>query len=114
VKHRSHSLQRKAWLGRVASFRSDGPNVLLCGRAIRASSRSSSLACAHKSYRKKLPFETTAYVAAVTPLLDNEQVSMPQLTAGVHFLGGTLPCLLSGRAHRDGHSVCIRSAATRS
>lgn len=23
VKHRSHSLQRKAWLGRVASFRSD-------------------------------------------------------------------------------------------
>ena len=51
VKHRSHSLQRKTWLGRVASFRSDGPYVLLCGRAIRASSlfpRSSSLACAHK------------------------------------------------------------------
>jgi hypothetical protein len=38
---------------------------------------------------------------------------MPQLTAGVHFLGGRLPCLLSGRAHRDGHSVCIRNAATR-
>jgi hypothetical protein len=32
VKHRSHSLQRKAWLGRVASFRSDGPNVLLWSR----------------------------------------------------------------------------------
>src|SRR5215208_7204368 len=29
VKHRSHSLQRKAWLGRVASFRSDVPCVLL-------------------------------------------------------------------------------------
>jgi hypothetical protein len=29
VKHRSHSLQRKAWLGRVASFRSDGPCELL-------------------------------------------------------------------------------------
>src|SRR6516164_5026824 len=25
---------------------------------------------------------------------------MPQLTAGMHFLGGRLPCLLSGRAHR--------------
>ena len=35
---------------------------------------------------------------------------MPQLTAGVHFLGGRLRCLLSGRAHRDGHSVCIRKA----
>jgi hypothetical protein len=34
---------------------------------------------------------------------------MPQLTAGVHFLGGRLPCLLSGRAHRDGHSVCIET-----
>jgi hypothetical protein len=29
VKHRSHSLQRKAWFGRVASFRSDVPCVLL-------------------------------------------------------------------------------------
>ena len=29
VKHRSHSLQRKAWLGRVASFRSGVPCVLL-------------------------------------------------------------------------------------
>ena len=33
--------------------------------------------------------------------------------APLHFLGGRLPCLLSGRAHRDGHSVCIRSAAIR-
>jgi len=31
-----------------------------------------------------------------------------------HSLGGRLPCLLSRRAHRDGHSVCIRNAATRS
>ena len=124
VKHRSHSLQRKAyisvcWLARQCGFvRSDVPWVLLwrsrhsCVRSLFP--RSSSLACAHRPYRKQLPSETTAYVAAVTPWLDNEQVSMPQLTAGVHFLGGRLPCLLSGRAHRDGHSVCIRSAARRS
>jgi len=76
VKHRSHSLQRKAWFGRVALFRSDVPCVLLCGRAIRVSSlfpRSSSLACAHRPHRNQLPSETTAYVAAVTPLLDSEQ-----------------------------------------
>ena len=76
VKHRSHSLQRKAWLGRVASFRSDVPSCYCGGRAIRVSSlfpRSSSLACAHRPHRKQLPSETTAYVAAVTPLLDNEQ-----------------------------------------
>jgi soluble lytic murein transglycosylase-like protein len=42
------------------------------------------------------------------------RVNMPQLAAGVHFLGWRLPCLLSGQAHRDGHSVCIRKAATRS
>ena len=66
VKHRSHSLQRKTWFGRVALFRSDVPCVLLCGRAIRASSlfpRSSSLACARRPRRKQLPSETTAYVA---------------------------------------------------
>src|SRR6185437_12243674 len=40
------------------------------------------------------------------------RANMPQLTAGVHFPGGRLPCLLSGRAHRDGHSVCIRSCNT--
>ena len=100
VKHCSHSLQRKAWLGRVASFRSDVPCVLLwrsrhsCVRSLFP--RSSRLACARRSYRKQFPFETTAYVAAVTQLLDNEQVSMPQLTAGVHFFGGRRPCLLSG------------------
>ena len=33
------------------------------------------------------------------------RVNMLQLTAGVHFLGGRLPCLLSGRAHRDGPSL---------
>ena len=82
VKHRSHSLQRKAWFGRVALFRSDVPCVLLCGRAIRVSSlfpRSSSLMCARRSYRNQLPSETTAYVAAVTPLLDNEQGEHPAI-----------------------------------
>ena len=34
---------------------------------------------------------------------------MPELTAGVHFLGGRLPCLLSGRAYRDGHSVAFET-----
>jgi hypothetical protein len=36
---------------------------------------------------------------------------MPQLTSGVHFLGGRLPCLSSWRAHRDGHPVCIQEFA---
>ena len=40
------------------------------------------------------------------------RANMPQLTAGVHFHGGRLPCLLGGRVHRDGHSVCIRNAST--
>ncbi|OAF12356.1 hypothetical protein AYJ54_05860 [Bradyrhizobium centrolobii] len=34
---------------------------------------------------------------------------MPQLTAGVHFLGGRLLCLLNGRAHRDGHSFAFEA-----
>ena len=34
---------------------------------------------------------------------------MPELTAGVHFLGGWLPRLLSGRTHRDGHSVAFET-----
>ena len=57
VKHRCHSLQRKAWLGRVASFRSDVPCVLLwrsrhsCVRSLFP--RSSSLACAHRPYRNQ-------------------------------------------------------------
>mgnify|MGYP003508764844 CR=1 FL=1 len=94
VKHRSHSLQRKAWLGRVASFAATNRVRCCGGRTIRVSllfPRSSSLACAHRPHRNQLPSETTAYVAAVTPLLDNEQVSMPQLTADVHFLGGRFP-----------------------
>ena len=52
---------------------------------------------------KPFPSEATAYVAAVTPLLDNEQ--------GEHAAAGgkrappwrEAPRLLSGRAHRDGH-----------
>jgi hypothetical protein len=43
-----------------------------------------------------------------------DRVNMRQLTAGVHFLGGRLSCLLSDGAHREGYSVCIRKAATRS
>jgi len=100
-KHRSHSLQRKAWLGRVASFRSERPYVLLCGRAIRASSlfpRSSSLACVHRPCRNQLPSETTIYVAAVTPLLDNERGEHEAIERRA-LPGGRLPCLWSGSAH---------------
>jgi hypothetical protein len=76
VKHRSHSLQRKAWLGRVASFRSDVPCVLLwrsrhsCVIAVSALFEPSVRA---QTVSHQLPSETTAYVAAVIPLLDNEQ-----------------------------------------
>ena len=76
VKHRSHSLQRKAWLGRVASFRSDVPCVLLwrsrhsCVIAVSALFEPSVRA---QTASNQLPSETTAYVAAVTPLLDSEQ-----------------------------------------
>src|ERR1700733_13948503 len=39
-----------------------------------------------------------------------DRVKMRQLTGGLHFLGGRLPCLLIGRALRDGHSVAFESA----
>jgi hypothetical protein len=68
----------------------------------------------HLATGRPLPQVTTAYVAAVTPLLDDGQGERTAVPADVHFLGGRLPCLSSGRAHRDGHSVCIRGAATRS
>lgn len=122
VKHRSHSLQRKAWLGRVASFRSDVPCVLLwrsrhsCVTAVSAlfEPRVRTDRIASGFHPKLRPTSRRSHYCWTT-----SRVSMPQLTAGVHFLGGRLPCLLSGcllsgRAHRDGHSVCIRSAATRS
>ena len=64
VKHRSHSLQRKAWLGRVGfvSLRRTVRAIVAVAPFARLSlfPRSSSLACAHKPDRKKLPFETTA------------------------------------------------------
>ena len=52
---------------------------------------------------KPLPSETTAYVAAVTPLLDNEQGEHAATRRARRrpFLGGRLPCLLSGRVLRD-------------
>ena len=67
-----------SWLARPCGFvRSDVPCVLLrrsrhfCVRSLFP--RSSSLVWAHRSYHNQLPSETTAYVAAVTPLLDSEQ-----------------------------------------
>ena len=80
--------------------------------------RSSSLAWAHRPYHNQLPSETTAYVAAVTPLLDNEQGEHAAVDGrrALPWRGAPLllrGCLLSGRAQRDGHSVCIRGAATR-
>jgi hypothetical protein len=79
VKHRSHSLQRKACICELAGsavwLRSLRRTLLLWRSRhsyVRALfQRSSSLACAHRPYRNQLPSETTAYVAAVTPLLDN-------------------------------------------
>jgi soluble lytic murein transglycosylase-like protein len=65
----------------------------------------------HLATGEPLPPETIAYVAAVTPLLNDEQGEHAAVDGRVHFLGGRLPCLLSGRVNRDGHSVCIRCAA---
>ena len=66
VKHRSHSLQRKAYICVLA-----GSAVWLRSlrRTVRVTSRRS-----HHCW-------TTS------------RVNISQLTAGVHFLGGTLPCL---------------------
>jgi len=81
AKHHSHSQQPKAYVcetvGSAVWLRSIRRTLLLwrsrhsCVRSLFP--RSSSLACAHRPYRHQLPPETTAYVAAVTPLLDNEQ-----------------------------------------
>jgi soluble lytic murein transglycosylase-like protein len=40
---------------------------------------------------KPLPSETGAYVAAAPHCRTTSEVNMPELTAGVHFLGGRLP-----------------------
>jgi hypothetical protein len=81
VKHRSHSLQRKARVcelaGSAVSLRSIR-RIFLLWRSRHSCvgslvPRSSSLACAHRPYRNQLPSGTTAYVAAVIRLLDNEQ-----------------------------------------
>ena len=113
VKHRSHSLQRKAYicelaeLGSVASF---DPTYLVivavapfvCQIAVSALFEPSMRAqTIERSFHSKLrPTSRRSRHCWTT-----SRVNMPQLTAGVHFLGGRFPCLLSGcllsrRAHR--------------
>ena len=97
VKHRSHSLQRKAiFLARQCGFvRSDVPCVLLWRSrhsCVIAVSALFELACAHNriaiSFHPKLrPTSRRSHHCWTT-----SRVNMPQLTAGVHFLGGRLPC----------------------
>ena len=126
VKHRSHSPQRKAYICELAGsavwLRSLRRTLLLWrsrhSRVRSLFTGSSSLTCAHRPYRNQLPSETTAYVAAVTPLLDNEQGEHAAVDGrrALPWRGAPLllsGCLSSGRARRDGHSVCIRGAATR-
>ena len=99
VKHRSHSLHRKAWFGRVASFRSDGPCALLrrsdhsCVIAVSALFEPGvrAQAIASSVHPKLRPTSRRSHHCWTT-----SRVNMPQLTAGVHFLGGRLRCLLSG------------------
>ena len=87
VKHRSHSPQRKAYICELAGsavwLRSLRRTWLLWrsrhSRVRSLFTGSSSLTCAHRPYRNQLPSETTAYVAAVTPLLDNEQGEHPAI-----------------------------------
>jgi hypothetical protein len=65
----------------------------------------------HLATGQPLPPETTAYVAAVTPLLGDEQGEHLRFASGVRFLGGKLPCLLTAQTRRERRSVCIRRAA---
>ena len=106
VRHRSHSLQRKAYVCELARpavwLRSIRRTLLLwrsrhsCVRSLFP--RSSSLACVHRPCRNQLPSETTIYVAAVTPLLDNERGEHEAIERRA-LPGGRLPCLWSGSAH---------------
>jgi hypothetical protein len=93
VRHRSHSLQRKAYVCELAGsavWLRSIRRILVLWRSRHSCVRSlfPHSSCAHRPYRHQLPSETTACVAAVTPLLERSRVNMPQLTAGVHFLGG--------------------------
>ena len=106
-KHRSHSLQRKPFICELAgsgvwlrSLRRTVRAIValrhLCVRSLFP--RSSSLACVHRPCRNQLPSETTIYVAAVTPLLDNERGEHEAIERRA-LPGGRLPCLWSGSAH---------------
>jgi len=52
----------------------------------------------HLATGRTLPPETVAYVAAVTPLLADQQ----SFASDVRFLGGQLPCLLTAQTPREG------------
>ena len=58
---------------------------------------------------KPLPSQTTAYVAAVTPLLDNEQGEHSAVDGGRALPWREAPLFVERAAHRDGHSVCMHS-----
>ena len=111
LRHRSHSQQRKAYVcepaGSAVWLRSIRRTLLLwrsrhsCVRSLFP--RSSSLVCAHRPYRHQLASETTACVAAVIPLLDNEQREHAAVDGrrALPWRGASLllsGCLLSGGA----------------
>jgi hypothetical protein len=79
VKHRSHSLQRKAYicelaeLGSVASFDPTYLVIVAVAPFVCQIAVSALFEPSVRAQTVSLPAETTAYVAAVTPLLDNEQ-----------------------------------------
>ncbi len=60
---------------------------------------------------KPLPPKTTAYVAAVTPLPDNEQREHTAADGRHALPWRQAPLFVERGAHRDGRSVCIRNAA---
>ena len=68
----------------------------------------------HLATGQPLPSETTAYVAAVTPLLDDEQGEHTLLVTDVRFLGGKLLCSSSVRMRGDGVPICGNVAIRRS
>jgi hypothetical protein len=56
-----------------------------------------------------LPFETAAYVAAVTPLLDNEQGEHAAADGSRALPLREAPRFVERGAHRDGHSVAFET-----
>ena len=103
VKHRSHSLQWKAWLGRVASFRSDVPCALLWR------SRHSCVIAVSALFEPSVHAQTVSQAASIRnyglrrgghAIAGQRRVSMSQFTTGGRFPCLLSGCLLSGRAHR--------------